>query len=165
MHHSQSSLAPLLFSHRPASDRAEKMGLYGWLIGDWTMEAVVHAPDGRTHERSGEISFAWVLEGRAIQDVWILPDFFYGTTLRVYDPGIDAWHILWSDPLRQFYGRQIGRAHGADIVQLGKSDDGNDTRWSFTDITPDSFRWLGELSTDGGTTWQLRAEFECRRKS
>ena len=105
------------------------------------------------------------MEGRAIRDVWILPDFFYGTTLRVYDAGIDAWQILWSDPFRQFYSRQIGRAHGADIVQLGKSDDGNDTRWSFTDITPDSFRWLGEFSTDGGTTWRLRAEFKCRRKS
>jgi len=52
----------------------------------------------------------------------------YGTTLRVYDPRIDAWHIHWSDPLRQFYGRQIGRAHGPDIVQLGKSDDGHTRR-------------------------------------
>jgi len=164
MHCSDSSLARLLFSNGPASDRAEKMGLYGWLVGDWTMDAVMPAPDGGTHERRGEISFAWVLEGRAIQDVWVLPDFFYGTTLRVYDPGIDAWHILWSDPLRQLYGRQIGRAHGAEIVQLGKSGDGNDTRWSFTDITPDSFRWLGEFSIDGGTIWQLRAEFKCRRK-
>jgi hypothetical protein len=43
-------------------------------------------------------------------------DFFYGTTLRVYDPGIDGWHILWSDPLRQFYSRQVGRALGPDIV-------------------------------------------------
>ena len=129
------------------------------------MDAVMHAPNGETQERRGEIGFAWVLEGRAIQDVWILPDFFHGTTLRVYDPGIDAWHILWSDPLRQFYSQQIGRAHGPDIVQLGKSDDGTDTRWSFTDITADSFRWLGEFSTDGGATWRLRAEFKCRRKA
>jgi len=105
------------------------------------------------------------LEGRAIQDVWILPDFFYGTTLRVYDPGIDAWHIFWSDPLRQFYSQQIGGAHGPDIVQLGKSNDGTDTRWSFTDITAASFRWLGEISTDGGATWRLRAEFSCQRKA
>lgn len=165
MHPSHFSLARLLFSDGPASDRADKMGLYGWLVGDWTIAAIMHAPDGGTHERDGEISVAWVLEGRAIQDVWILPDFFYGTTLRVYDAGIDAWQILWSDPFRQFCSRQIGRAHGADIVQLGKSDDGNDTRWSFTDITPDSFRWLAEFSTDGGTTWRLRAEFKCRRKS
>ena len=148
MDNSDSQLAPLLFSNGPAPDRADKMRLYGWLIGAWTMDAVMHAPNGETYERRGEIGFAWVLEGRAIQDVWILPDFFYGTTLRVYDPGIDAWHILWSDPLRQFYSQQIGRAHGPDIVQLGKSDDGTDTRWSFTDITADSFRWLGEFSTE-----------------
>src|SRR5271169_3078691 len=64
MHHSHFSLARLLFSNGPASDRADKMGLYGWLVGDWTMDAVMHAPDGVTHERSGEISVAWVLEGR-----------------------------------------------------------------------------------------------------
>ncbi|WP_189394075.1 MULTISPECIES: hypothetical protein [unclassified Mesorhizobium] len=34
----------------------------------------------------------------------------YGTTLRVFDPGIGGWHIIWSDPLNQDYARQIGRA-------------------------------------------------------
>ena len=77
-----------------------------------------------------------MLEGRAIQDVWILPGVFYGTTLRVYDPALDAWHILWSDPLKQYYMRQIGRARGNDIVQEGKTDDGVAARWSFTEITP-----------------------------
>jgi hypothetical protein len=64
MDNSDSRLARLLFSNGPASDRADKMGLYGWLIGDWTMDAVMHAPNGETHERRGEIGFAWVLEGR-----------------------------------------------------------------------------------------------------
>jgi len=98
-------------------------------------------------------------------DVWILPGVFYGTTLRVYDPNIDAWHILWSDPLRQFYTRQIGRAQGSDIVQLGKNDAGEGVRWSFTEITPASFRWLGERSRDDGKSWQLQAEFLARRAS
>jgi hypothetical protein len=164
MDSSASPLAPLLFSDGPASDRAAEMSLYGWLVGTWTLDAAMHEPNGEIRERRGEIAFAWVLQGRAIQDVWILPDFFYGTTLRVYDPGIDGWHILWSDPLKQFYCRQVGRADGPDIVQLGKSGDGTDTRWSFKDIVPDSFRWLAEFSTDGGATWRLRAEFKCRRK-
>src|SRR4029450_351806 len=82
------------------------------------------------------------LQGRAIQDVWILPGVFHGTTLRIYDPGLEAWHILWSDPLRQFYSRQLGRAQGNDIVQIGKNDAGVTLRWSFTDITANTFRWL-----------------------
>jgi hypothetical protein len=150
-------------SDGPAADRASKMRLYGWLIGDWAMDAVVHRDDGSRHQGAGEIYFGWALEGRAIADVWILPGVFYGTTLRVYDPTIDAWHILWSDPLRQFYTRQIGRAQGNDIVQLGKNDAGEAVRWSFTEITPDSFRWIGERSRDEDKSWELQAEFLARR--
>jgi hypothetical protein len=38
------------------------MGLYGWLIGEGTMEATVHLSDGNTHLGCGEIHFGWVLE-------------------------------------------------------------------------------------------------------
>ena len=139
------------------------MGLYAWLIGDWTMDCTVHKEDGTTHKGRGEIHFVWALDGRAIQDVWILPGIFYGITLRVYDPAIDAWHILWSDPLKQLYTRQTARAEGADIVQIGQSDSGVPMRWRFIDITPDSFRWLGERSGDGGATWWVQADFLARR--
>jgi hypothetical protein len=158
-----SSFIAALHSTGPAPDRAAKLGLYGWLIGQWEMDAIVHGDDGIEHRGTGEVHFGWVLEGRAIQDVWVLPGVFYGTTLRVYDPGLDAWHILWSDPMRQFYTRQIGRARGDDIVQEGKDDAGDLVRWSFTHIEPDSFRWLGERSRDSGSTWHLQAEFNARR--
>jgi hypothetical protein len=154
-----------LLAAGPAPDRADKMRLYGWLVGDWAMDCTVHLDDGRTHTGRGEIYFRWALAGRAIQDVWILPGIFYGTTLRVYDPGIDAWHILWNDPVKQYYARQVGRAQGVDIVQIGTADDGMPTRWSFTDITPDSFRWRGERSPDDGASWRLQAEFFARRVS
>jgi hypothetical protein len=165
MHNLDSHPVQSLLASGPAPDRAEKMSLYGWLVGAWTMDAVVFADDGQKTEGRGEIYFFWALEGRAIQDVWVLPGIFYGTTLRVYDPGIDAWHIIWSDPLRQYYTRQIGRAKGADIVQIGKNDLGETIRWTFTDTTPDAFRWLGERSVDDGTTWHLQAEFRARRRA
>jgi hypothetical protein len=157
------SFATALVCENPATDRADKMQLYAWLIGDWTMDATAYRDDGTKHQGTGEIHFGWVLEGRAIQDVWIFPGIFYGTTLRVYDPGMDAWHILWSDPLRQVYTRQIGRAHGNNILQHGKNDAGDAVRWSFTEITPDSFRWRGERSRDDAKSWQLQAEFFARR--
>jgi hypothetical protein len=127
------SFATALHSAGPAGDRADQLGLYGWLIGDWTMDAAVHLDNGTEHRGSGEIHFGWVLEGRAIQDVWI------------------------------FYTRQIGRAAGKDIVQLGKNDMGEAVRWSFTEITPDSFCWTGERSRDDGQTWHLQAKFLARR--
>jgi hypothetical protein len=48
-------------------------------------------------------------------------------------------------------------------VQLGNNDAGEAVRWSFTAIKPDSFRWLGERSRDGGKSWQLQAEFLAQR--
>lgn len=161
MANSGSGFMRTLLSAGPAPDRAARMGLYGWLIGDWTFDAIVHKDDGATHTGKGEIHFVWALDGRAIQDVWILPGIFYGTTLRVYDPGLDAWHILWSDPLKQLYTRQIGRAQGKDIVQLGKHESGLTLRWTFTDIEPNSFRWLGERSADD--SWQPQADFSVKR--
>lgn len=154
-----------LISAGPAADRAEPMKLYGWLIGDWEFDATVHKDDGTTHTGKGEIHFVWALDGRAIIDVWILPGVFYGSTLRVYDPGIDAWHIHWSDPLKQLYTRQIGRAQGRDIVQEGDMGGGVRLRWSFSEITPNAFRWRGERSMDNGVSWHLQADFRARRVS
>jgi hypothetical protein len=33
----------------------------------------------------------------------------------------------------------------------------------FTEIKPDSFHWLGEVSHDDGKTWQLQVEVCARR--
>jgi hypothetical protein len=141
---------------------------------------IAHEESGATHTNRGEIHAGWVLEGRALQDVWMLPrraerrpdapprqlpvtGNWYGTTLRVYDPGIDAWHILWNNPLTQLYTRQVGRACGADIVQEGRHESGALMRWSFTKIKPESFHWLAEVSADGGASWRLQVEVLARR--
>lgn len=160
----------------PAPDRAEKMMLYGQFVGSWDLVVTEFHEDGTTRVRPGEWHFGWALEGRAIQDVWIVPprgarsgdavalSNRYGTTLRVYDPGIDAWHIIWTEPVGQTYLTMIGRPQGRDIVQLGKSADGLRTiRWGFYEITPDSFLWRGEASADNEASWKRVVEFTARR--
>ncbi len=159
----------------PAPDRADDLALYAFLIGRWSYDATYHPPGQPARTTRGEIHAGWVLQGRAIQDVWRVPardlprspqpEFgdYVGTTLRVYDPGLDAWHILWSDPLTQTYQRQLGRARGKDIVQEGRDEaSGAHTRWSFTEIAGDSFRWRGEVSPDG-KDWMLLADFSAKR--
>jgi hypothetical protein len=160
----------------PSADRGANMGLYGWLIGSWDLDVTGFQPDGTARRRPGEWHFGWTLEGRAIQDVWIVPPRgpgragdaatnvnSYGTTVRVYDPKIDAWHIHWLDPVTLSFFTMVGRKQGNDIVQLGKTPDGNLIRWSFSEITSNSFRWRGDVSENEGATWQLRVEFFARR--
>jgi len=159
----------------PAPDRAAKLALYGQFVGSWELDVLEHRDDGTTRRRPGEWHFGWALEGRAVQDVWIVPprrqrqgdpiaqSNRYGTTLRVYDPGIDGWHIAWTEPVGQTYLTMIGRARGKDIVQLGETADGRSIRWGFYEITPDSFFWLGESSADGETNWKRVVEFRARR--
>lgn len=175
-----SVLASVLLADAPAKDRAAKLGLYGWLVGSWEADVVTHAPDSARHEGQAEIHFAWALEGRAIQDVWMIPrrkdrisgapplpvaGNWYGATLRVYDPAMDAWRIYWIDPATNAFYFQIGRRRGADIVQEGQTESGLASRWSFTEITPQSFHWLGEFSADKGASWRLAVEILARRTS
>jgi hypothetical protein len=180
LHRPDAGFMDVLHSDRPAPDRADQLSLYGFLVGSWESAVIAHEENGATHTNRGEIHAGWVLEGRALQDVWMLPrraerepgapprqlpvtGNWYGTTLRIYDPDIDAWHILWSNPAKQFFARQIGRARGADIVQEGRHESGALMRWSFTRIKPESFHWLGELSADGGASWRLQVEVLARR--
>jgi hypothetical protein len=168
----------VLHAQGPDPARAEALQLYGRFVGSWDAEITAHGPDGTSHKANGEIHFDWVLQGRAIQDVWMIPRLseradasefpiagnWYGTTLRVYDASIDAWRIYWIDPARNVFRQQIGRARGPDIVQEGTTETGSGTRWSFTNITANSFHWLGEAKPAGGSDWQLVVEARAHRR-
>lgn len=114
----------------------------------------------------GELSFAWILDGMAIQDVWRVPldsadasrmRAFYGTTIRFYDAAIAAWRSMWIDPLNGRVRRFIGRLLDDTIVLDGIAQDPKE-RWTFRDIAADSFVWRGESSVDGGKRglWRIR---------
>jgi hypothetical protein len=172
------SFIEALHSNGPAPDRAENMALYAWMVGSWSLDAVIYRNDGTEQSVQGLACAGWVLEGRAIQDVFAMPGLFYGTTLRIYDPGMDVWHIFWNDPLRQVSLSLIGRPCGSEIVQEGKETPSlarlyqtgpsgvtdATIRWIFSDITSSSFRWRSERSIDG-VNWQLQRVFFASRTS
>ncbi len=159
-----------LSSESPSAELAKDMELYSWLIGSWDLDTVHTLEDGTVEKSTGEVHFGWVLEGRAIQDVWIrpkrpAPSTMYGTTWRIYDPGTKDWHIIWADPLNQDYSRQIGRAQGGDIVQIGEDSRGLKARWRFTEITADSFHWIGEERSSDDEPWRATYEHYARRSN
>jgi hypothetical protein len=160
-----------------SSEIPESADVYGWLVGTWELDIRHYAgANVAALGIKGEAHFGWVLEGRAIQDVWIMPrrssrseesgkaNNMYGTTLRVWDPVLQAWRITWINPVTGHREEQIGRWSGKDIVQIGARSNGIPTRWRYTEITPDSFHWIGESLEPDGETWKLEGEFLATRR-
>ena len=172
-----SSFVQVLHAEGPDATRSTELALYAWIVGRWDMDVTTILDDGITHRGQGEIHAGWVLQGLAIQDVWMVPRLrdrrpgleplpgagnLYGTTLRIYDPALDAWRILWSDPATNFFTQQIGRAQGRDIVQTGPDPRGGSMRWVFSEIEPHSFRWTAERAQDD-RNWRREVDIRARR--
>ncbi|HJQ26928.1 MAG TPA: hypothetical protein VKA60_23645 [Blastocatellia bacterium] len=158
----------------PAADCADKLMLFGQFVGDWEADFTVYGTDGSKQTEKAEWHFGWVLGGRAVQDVFIVPRRSergktsavasdYGTVLRIYDPNIDAWRVVWASPVTGDLFTFIARPVGEEIVLEGHDPDGSPMRWIFSQITPDAFHWRRVFSADGGKTWQLHKEMSVRR--
>ncbi|MGI8580950.1 MAG: hypothetical protein ACR2KX_02060 [Chitinophagaceae bacterium] len=148
----------------------ENIDWYGKLIGNWEVEVIDYFEDGTKTQTKGEWYFSRILEGRAIQDIFIspkrnqkIPDVAKvrnrcGTTIRFYDPNINCWKITWFNPLSNVTNQLVAKKIGSNIIQEGIDAEGNIMRWSFVKITENSFQWSGEISTDGGETFTLKTE-------
>lgn len=173
---SKANFISALISDEPSADIEENERVYDQLIGSWDVKAIDYLEDGLKLEQDGEWIFSRVLEGRAVQDIFIVPKRSqrttempkpynrYGFTLRMYDYNSRKWNIYWSNPLSGIHNHLSGTWVGKDIVQTGKDAKGNLMRWSLREIKPESFHWLGEISDDEGKNWKLSAEFFCTRK-
>jgi hypothetical protein len=166
---------PGLVARGRSPEIPEAMDIYGWLVGSWEFDVRQYWVDVSARGLKGEVNFAWVLEGRAVQDTWIMPARaerhgeqdktcnMYGTTLRVWDPALQAWRVTWFNPVTGARCELVGRWSGKDIVQTGALPNGAPIRWMFTEIAPDSFRWTGETLQPDGATWKLEGDFRARR--
>jgi hypothetical protein len=70
---SESAMIEALEASHPRASLAEKLQLFGQFVGSWDVVGTSYRPDGSQETVQGEWHFGWVLEGRAIQDVWIAP--------------------------------------------------------------------------------------------
>jgi len=155
----------------PDPATAKPLDLFGQFVGAWELEWRGKDRAGALVSVRGELHVGWVLDGRAIQDIWRVPldpldaglmRAFHGTTIRFYNPRIEAWRSTRLDPLNGRVRRFIGRSIGDSILLDGLDQDPQE-RWSFRDITSNSFRWRGEESIDGGETWVLNDEMYATR--
>jgi hypothetical protein len=148
----------------------DELMLFGQFAGVWNMQVEFFNDHGDcVYSEPGQWSFAWVLDGRAIQDVLTYPrpggnGRAIGTSLRTYDPESRRWQVIWLGVVSGITVMLRGGAAGEQIRLEGPDPDGTMNRWTFHDITADSFTWTGLESADQGTTWHLRQRMTGSRR-
>lgn len=166
------SMIDALQARGPHPELAEHLMLFGQFVGAWDVDVTNIAPDGTKQEFKGEWHFGWVLEGRAIMDVWITPrrslrgqvdPYEYGATLRFFDPALQAWRSTWIGPVRRLVRAFIARQVEDEIILEGSFTQGCRTRWIFSQITATSFYWRNRESSDDGATWITVQEMAAQR--
>jgi hypothetical protein len=169
------SIAQALLSQGPHPHHAQELMLFGQFVGEWEFDVIYHRPDGSQQKAKGDWHIAWILDGRAIQDVWMVPSAAeraatgaepvgYGSAIRFYDPQIDAWRVTWHGVIDSVVFRFIARREGEEIVLEG-DDPRVRRRWIFSHIEPGSLRWRHVLSKDGGNHWEMQQEMFARRRT
>lgn len=167
-----SNFAEALIPKRPFSGSEEELALFSWFEGSWELDIVWYSDGKAARESSGEWHFSPILDGRAMQDVWIAPSrrdqqegaelYEYGTSVRFYDPAIQAWRSTWMGPVRGVVITFLARPVDGEIVLEGREENGNRLRWIFSNITESTFSWRNELAIPGGS-FSVQQTFEARR--
>ena len=133
----------------------EEFNYFEKLIGSW---AIDYIESNNSISIKGEWHFSWVLEGMAIQDVIILPDYEYGTSLRIYNPYTHAWDVAYG------YTGKIIRLEAKkqdDMIMLTFVNDER-RKWVFTNIENNRFHWENITVKDDGE-WDINAEIYAER--
>ncbi len=148
----------------------EEEDLYGCFVGEWDFDWYDNLDGNNPRHVKGEWIFRWILEGLAIQDVFICPsrltrnvapqtDAAYGTTVRMYNPNKRMWNILYTEWGCATYLE--AHREGGNIVQLAVNND--KLQWVFSDIKQNSFRWQ-RIEMKDGKNWTIEAYLDATRK-
>jgi len=162
-----------LISEFPKSELEEKLSLFGQFVGEWDFEGVFEKGTPDEWRVPGEWFFSWILDGTAIQDVFICPtrkereinphpDAEYGTGIRFFNPSTDTWSVCYGlyGKMSVFEAKQVEN----QIIVRNKDESEGLNQWVFSDVTTNAFHWQNRTSYDGGNTWCVNFELFARRK-
>ena len=159
-----------LASANPNPSLGDEARTFDRFVGTWDCDFSFHLDDGTVRHQRGEVLFGWILDGRAVQDIWITypaygrKDRAIGTSLRFFDTKLKQWRVIFVGPQFNYAVNTQGGLEGERIVLRGTDSDGLPLRWSFNEMKADSFVWRGEKSRDGGKTWKVEEEHHMKRR-
>src|SRR5436309_11156404 len=123
-------MVAVLSASGPHASLGDQARVWDRFVGTWDCDFGFYREDGSVRHSPGELEFGWVLDGRAIQDLWITypkdgeKERGIGTSIRFFDDKAKTWHVVFVSPK---YGAVLtvqGGVEGDRIVLRGRDAEG-----------------------------------------
>jgi hypothetical protein len=82
--------------------KAPESAFFDRLIGTWDVSYDLYGKDGKVRQLPGQVTYAWILDGGALQEIWsdvdgkaVKP---YGTMISYLDTKRGRWNAIWVYP-------------------------------------------------------------------
>ncbi|UKN03652.1 hypothetical protein K6119_09015 [Paracrocinitomix mangrovi] len=136
---------------------------FDFWVGEW--EAHWTGANGKKFVSYNKVEKT--LDGKVIQENFRdSVNHFYGTSVSVLSATDSLWHQTWVDN-KGGYLELVGTVNKDLRVFQTRGEVKNNKivmkRMLFYNITPNSFTWDWEISTDGGKTWKLNWQIKYIR--
>ncbi len=147
---------------------------FDFWIGEWAVDLRMQGSDGSWQDGVTATAHVYpILSGKAVLELWSddRPHGIKGYSLRAFDAARDEWVLWlnWPGPNRSGSSSLSGSfRHGrGEFYSSARADDGSETisRYTFSDITPNSLRWDDGVSRDGGRSWSSNWIMEFTRSA
>lgn len=145
---------------------------FDFWVGAWSVNLRVLQADLTWRDQHTSVAHIYpILNGKAVLELWDenRVDGITGYSLRYFDTARGEWVLWlnWPGPNRSGSSSLAGSfRHGrGEFFSTSTAPDGSETlsRYTFSDIKPESLRWDDAFSSDGGATWRHSWIMEFRR--
>ena len=147
--------------------KAPERALFEPMIGTWDVTYEIYDKDGKLRRLPGQVTYSWILDGGALQEVWsdvdgkqVKP---YASTIGYLDAKHGRWTAVWVYPEAGMPTVVSGGVVDGHLVLTGHDQDGVLQRWSIGSVKGDSFDAQYESSGDEGRSWRLVGVNHMRR--
>jgi hypothetical protein len=139
--------------------------LFDFWLGEWDLTWT--NTEGKVDKGTNHINK--ILDGKVIQENFSdAAGNFKGISISVYDPRKKTWHQAWADNEGGYYDLE-GQVEGEKRIFRTQTKELNGKkiiqRMVFYNIKSNSLTWDWEVSSDGGTTWQLQWKINYVKKN
>ncbi len=129
---------------------------FDFWVGEWDVNLRVNNKGQWVDRTKARCTIYEILDGKAIMELWNAPQ-IKGFSIRYYNPGTRNWSLWLNWPgnnSSRWFNLSGSFRHGRGEFYTSFVNNGDSilSRYTFSDITPNSLRWDDGFSKDKGLT-------------